>query len=101
VKKNYLIQNILRKIVGDSNKRDSLNILNISEKAKEKAGEYHKEKMSNVASKERKQFPYEESNEFIQYQKEIEAIKLLKLSEQPDPPGKILKLTITDKEELL
>ena len=101
MKKNYLIQNILRKIVGDSNKRDSLNILNISEKAKEKAGEYQKEKTNNVASKERKQFPYEESNEFIQYQKEIEAIKLLKLSEQPDPPGKILKLTITDKEELL
>jgi hypothetical protein len=101
VKKNYLIQNILRKIVGDSNKRDSLNILNISEEAKEKAGEYHKEKTNNVATKERKQSPYEESNEFIQYQKEIEAIKLLKLSEQPDPPGKILKLTITDKEELL
>lgn len=100
MKKNYIIQNILRKIIGDSNKIDALNILNISEEAKEKAEKYHEKKISQRAPQAKKQLPQKESNEFIQYQKEIEAIKLLRLSEKPDPPGKILKLIAPKKEDL-
>mgnify|MGYP003967887821 CR=1 FL=1 len=97
VKNSYLIQRILGKIIGSSDKKDDLSKLNISREGKAKAGKYYQGTKGKITPKQKKQASKSQVNEFVQYQKEIEAIKLLKSSDKLKSPGKILKLPISKK----
>lgn len=93
VKNHYLIQRILGKIVGHkTSAKDPLNILDISAEGQKKARNYNEKSASKSNTKLKNNDMNESKNEFIQYQKEIQAIKLLKKTVNPPPPGKILKL---------
>jgi len=101
VKNTYLIQRILGKIIGSSKQKDDLNKLNISREGKVKAGKYYQDTSVKVIQKQKKQTTNSEVNEFVHYQNEIEAIKLIKSSEKLEPPGKILKLPVSEKKDIL
>lgn len=101
LKDSYRINKILKKItgikfVGKQNKPD------ISETAQKSVSKYQQSK-SRVSSQQRDQSKIQKSelsdkDRYVQYQKEVEAERLVGSGVQPDQPGKILKLPVNRKE---
>jgi len=100
MKHRYLIHKLLKRLADFTHKtEDPLQHVQISHTAREKAGQFYqhhnavKSVVLNAKNREQR------LNEFVQYQKEIQAIKLLKSSVIPQSPGKILKLPVPLREE--
>lgn len=99
MKDSYRIGNILKKLTG-LKFRGSQKDPDVSEKAKQYAvsSSYKKQSSTKTSEGSGKKSNRGKKNEYIQYQKEYEASKLLGTESEIKKPGRILKLPVNRKE---
>ena len=94
MQETYLFQKLLQKISGLKFKTNSLHHVELSQKGKKQANTYYrKKKPITTLSPSPKQLD-DEKKGYLQYQKEIAAVRHMDTQSSPKPPGRIVKLPV-------